>query len=425
MDLINLDDDDLPQIIQDEARAIDLLSTGLSKKHGEVKAMRESSGLQLYMACPDCLQLRGRVEMFDKKLAVNVERFLRLGKHKNLSLRHADYSGYCMREKKIFKVSELLKMVCIHQRGFPEARINVGGNLHTKLCVISDEKGNTIPDHPGVVVPMTQLPADHVAVQYLTSRGYDIGKLYEQFRISFCTQEAPTDWNKSRGYRLIYDDFKDTPQNRIIFYADMLGVQRGWQARVIEKVENGVKFYLHPYSNQWFPAECKTPEGKWEALPHIKEERGKFDVSKYKTGFSVSRNEILMGLDAALKWNLTERPGLPRVVLVSEGPLDAGRFGPPGIPLLGKFFSDLHFRMLTCNFDSIIYAGQNDDASRDLGQKIELTCQNRIVVSSIYPPSDVKDFGDMTYEAALAYAAPTLERHEWTPKLKHTRPLLT
>ena len=102
MDLINLDDDDLPQIIQDEARAIDLLSTGLSKKHGEVKAMREASGLQLYMACPDCLQLRGRVEMFDKKLAVNVERFLRLGKHKNLSLRHSDYSGYCMRRQRLF-----------------------------------------------------------------------------------------------------------------------------------------------------------------------------------------------------------------------------------------------------------------------------------------------------------------------------------
>lgn len=405
-----MDLSDCPQIIQDEAQAIARLSSALGRLHGEVRPMRESSGLMLYVCCPDCLQVKGREELFDRKLAVNVDRYLRLGKFKTLSADHADYSGYCMRMSKIYKVSDLLKRYTpIQQRGFPEARVGVA-EMQSKLCLIDDGRGNMIPDHPGDVVSLAELPEDHPAIVYLTKRGYSISGLIKQFRASFCFKEAPVDWSKGRGYRVVYDDFLDTPQNRIIFYGDMYGVQRGWQARVLDAVKDGTRYYLHPYTNQWMPAEHKVGND-WEPLPHILEARGKFNISKYKTAFSASRNEMLMGLDAALEWNKEQRAGKPKVAILAEGPLDAGRWGAPGIPLLGKHFSPTQMRLLAgAGFERIIYSGQNDTMSQKLGKDIELACLGKMQFAAIYPPKEFKDYGDMTTVAAFQHAWPIIEK---------------
>lgn len=384
-----------PQIIQNEDQAIKNLAGALARLHGSVKITRESSGRQIYCACPDCINVKGREELTDRKLAINVDRYLRLGKYKDLSADHADFSGYCMRMGKVYKVSDLLKRyVPIQKRGFPEARIGVA-EMQSKLCLIDDGRGNMIPDHPGEVVSLAELPEDHPAIVYLKKRGYNIEGLIKQFRAAFCVKEAPKDWNKGRGYRVVYEDFLDSPQNRIIFYGDMYGVQRGWQARVIDTVQDGVRYYLHPYTNQWFPAEHKV-EGKWVALPHIIAARGKFDVSKYKTGFSVVRNELLMGLDAALAWNQAMRPGLLPLAILTEGALDAARFGPPGIALLGKHCSPAQLSVILNRFRLVVYAGQNDAPSRALGASILQQCGGKVRCISIYPPAGVKDFGDTT-----------------------------
>lgn len=159
-----IDLSDCPQIIQDEERAIARIAEALGMIHGKVKPARETGGLQFYVACPDCLQEKGREELFDRKLAVNVERFLRLGDFRNLSADRSDCSGYCMRTKKIYKVTELLRYEPIQQRGFPEARVGVGKVINM-MCLIDDGRGNMIPDHPGEVIPVPQLPPDHPAVQ--------------------------------------------------------------------------------------------------------------------------------------------------------------------------------------------------------------------------------------------------------------------
>ena len=387
-----------PQIIRNEDQAIANLSNALARVHGPGKIMRESSGRQIYFPCPDCIKVKGREELADRKLAVNIDRYLRLGKYKELSADHADYSGYCMRMGRVYKVSDLLRMTPIQQRGFPEARSGVVSSAN-KPCLIDDGRGNMIPDHPGEVVSLAELPENHPAIVYLKRRGYNIDGLIKQFRASFCLKEAPTDWSKGRGYRVVYEDFLDTPQNRIIFYGDMFGVQRGWQARVIDTVHEGIRYYLHPYTNQWMPAEHEVGKG-WEALPHIIEARGKFNVSKYKTAFSASRNELLMGLDAALAWNQANRPGLPPLAILTEGALDAARFGPSGIALLGKHCSPGQMAVILSRFRFVVYAGQNDAPSRQLGESIQQQCGGKIGCVSIYPPAGFKDFGETTDDVA-------------------------
>jgi hypothetical protein len=376
-------------------KPIQLLAHALERIHGRVIPRRERKGIQLYMACPSCLAKEGSKALSTRKLAVNAELALALGRFTHLQgSNQCDYAGLCMKEQVKFRVSDLKSMPPLEQRGFKVSGPRGVSKLGGGRCLVQDEKGNTIPDHPGEVISLLDLPAYHPAIEYLKNRNYDIQTLVNQFRAGFCVKEAPEDKDKDRWYRKLSDGFKDTPQSRIIFYGDMLGVQRGWQARVLDKVQNDVKFYLHPYRNEWAPVEYKI-EGKWKTLPHIEN----WGISKYKTAFSCERNSMLMGLDAAIKWN-ANRPGKKRIIVVTEGPLDAGRFGPPGCALLGKYFSDNQSRLAMTYADVVIYAGQNDEVGRKAEQDAARQFVGRCTYAGIFPPMNIKDFGELhTFQA--------------------------
>lgn len=255
-------------------REVEMLAKALSLIHGRVVARKEKDGLQLYMACPECLMKDGKKALNDRKLAVNADRVFGTGKYAlHVGQYQADFSGFCMKQSKGFNISDLRVMAPLRDRGFPDAPSGVT-KPSTGRCLIADGKGNMIPDHPGDVVSMIELPADHPAVMYLTNRRFDLARLHRQFRISFCTREAPENSAMDRYYRKLPCGFRDTPQNRIIFYADVHGVQRGWQARIIDHVgADGLKYYLHTYSNQWAPMEQKNHvTGKWEPMAHVLQE---------------------------------------------------------------------------------------------------------------------------------------------------------
>jgi hypothetical protein len=298
------------------------------------------------MACPECPQRDGKKELASRHLAVNADRCLGTGKYAaRVGQYSADYSGYCMKQAKGFEVSALKAMVPLKDRGWPDVPSTITRPAPGR-CLIPDGKGNMIPDHPGEVIPLTELPEDHPAVQYLKSRRFDIQSLHTQFRVGFCVREAPENPEVDRYYKRLPCGFRDTPQNRIIFHADVKGVQRGWQARIIEQVIGDLKYYLHPYTNQWVAMEKKDAStGKWEPLPHVAAEPVQWKPSKYKTAFSSERNQMLMGFDAAIRWNQLMKLPKP-LVMVTEGPLDAGRMGCGAVPLLGKFLSDAQANML-------------------------------------------------------------------------------
>ena len=275
---------------------VELLAKALSRIHGRVICRKEKNGLQLYIACPECLMKDGRKALNDRKLAVNADRRFGTGKYASrVGQYDTDFAGFCMKQSKGFNISDLLAMPPLKDRGFPDVPSTVT-KPSTGRCIIPDGKGNMIPDHPGEVVPLLELPAEHPAVRYLTNRRFDIARLHQQFRVSFCFREAPENPAMDRYYRKLPCGFRDTPQNRIIFYADVNGVQRGWQARIIEYVDGDIKYYLHPYANQWVSMNTKNhASGKWDAMPHVLTEPVSWNPSKYKTAFSSERNMMLMG----------------------------------------------------------------------------------------------------------------------------------
>ena len=398
-------------------REVEMLAGALARIHGHVNIRREKGGLQIMMACPECLQRDGKKELSSRHLAVNAERNLGLGKWAmQVGQYNADYSGFCMKHSsstgKGMLVSDLMAMVPLKERGYPDAPLGGITRPAPGKCIIPDDKGNMIPDHPGEVIPLLDLPSNHPAVEYLVNRRFDITALTVQFRVGYCVKEAPENGAVDRYYRRLPCGFRDTPQGRIIFYADVKGVQRGWQARIIERTIGDIKYYLHPYQNDWMPMEQRNSEtGKFEPMPHVlKDTTLQWKPQKYKTAFSAERNQMLMGFDAATHWNQLMRL-TKKLVIVTEGPGDAGRYGSPGIPLLGKFLSDAQARMLIDHFDCVLYAGQNDEASRQLGNQIEIAMVGRVEYAAIYPPEGTKDVGDMTTKAAWAIARVAIKQH--------------
>jgi hypothetical protein len=380
-----------------------LLAEKLKHKHGDVRIAREKHGFHIYIASPICLQRHGRMELDKKHLAINAEKYLGLGEwRRSKGTYNADSCALCMKTRTRYKISDLMLMPNLAARGIPthdafKVQVN-----DTSRALVKDTNGNMIPDVPGKTVPLSSLPPDHPAIQYLTGRGYDIPQLVSQMSVDFCVEEAPEDATKGRFYRRFNGGFRDTPQNRIIFYADIHGVRKGWQARYIEHVADNTRYVLHPYNNSWC-AVAKKVDGKWEKLPPY----GELDLSKYKTAFGAKRNEIVMGLDAAVRWNETFRRGKPYVCSLSEGPLDAGRVGPPGLAVLGKSLSDNQAKLIATHFKRTLIIADNDKAGQELKQNMIAQLSQYIQdMPVLVVPSPHKDIGDVPAAEALGMVGP-------------------
>lgn len=402
------------------------LAESLARVHGPVLATRERSGTHLYMACPHCLELDGLRELKKRHLAVNVDKYrmsrmgltqppARSGRRRvRGGRRPADNFGMCMKSGLPFGVAQLLEMPTLEQRipNLPPLARAVNFVDNT-VWLEPDGRGNMVPEGPGQTVPITQLPADHPAVWYLKAqRGYDLETLYRQFQCEFCTHEMPEGvfGEKRRYWRKLPLGFKDTPQHRIIFYCWMNGVRKSWQARVPEMRfdppdgQGGIehrKYYLHPYTGEWTWCETLDPNGKWAPRAGIERPDLEWDITKYRNARGSSRREVLFGFDAAMEFNRGRISN--RICGLTEGPLDAGRFGPPVLAATGKFLSDEQMDMICQNFDTVVLFPDNDKAGlqaletirRDMAGRIRLIAHDPALLGG-------KDPGDLHPEEARA-----------------------
>ena len=382
-----------------------LLAEKLKRQHGDIRISKEKSGFHIYCASPICLQRHGRMELDKKHLAINAEKYLGLGSFRRTKgTYNVDSCARCMKTGTNYRMSDLLKMPNLAARGIPTHDAYKVQVNDTSRALVKDANGNLIPDVPGKTVSLLDLPGDHPAIQYLTGRGYSIEGLVQQMGCEFCTQEAPEDAAKGRFYRRFEGGFRDTPQNRIIFYADIRGVRRGWQARYLEHVSEGVRWVLHPYTNSWVPV-ARHVEGKWVKTPPYED----LDLSKYKTAFGAKRNEIVMGLDAAIKWNAKVRPGKPPICTISEGPLDAGRIGAPGLACLGKSLSANQADLIADHFKKVLVLADNDKAGSELKEKVISQLSRHInSIQVVDVPLQYKDIGELSEAAALTLVGPFL-----------------
>ena len=206
------------------------LAQQLSNRHGNAKLMQESGGVHIFIASPICLDMYGEEELLPSKmhLAVNADKYLG-----NSPYQKTDMAALCMKTGTAYRVSDLLNGKDLAERGFT-ARQHQVQLIEKKNYLEDDGNGNMVPFGPGEVTPLTDLPMEHPARQYVRSRDYDPVELESQFRAAYCTADR-----KGVYYRKLPHGFKAGPCGRIVFYIDVKGVQRGWQARILDYKARG------------------------------------------------------------------------------------------------------------------------------------------------------------------------------------------
>lgn len=407
-------------------RGVRRLAEALSRLHGPAVIRNETNGYHIYLPSPECIKTDGRKELQSKHLTVNASKYLELPEWKltHPKKHDKDFSAMCHKTNTRYRVTDLLNELMfppLAKRGLANVPSHVLEAAVLKSeCLVVDDKGNMVPPNPGKTTPIHELPLDHPAIQYLLARKYDPLLLYRQLRCAYCYEEYPENPDKGIFYKRLPMRFRDTAQGRIVFYADIDEVQVGWQARIIEAVTQttdsppqAIKLYWHPYESTWVPIEVKnTLTNKFEPIEGVEIDTESYTLlwkpSKYKTAFGMSRNEVLLGIDAAVAWNKMVGLKKPTVVLV-EGPLDAARFGPPGVAMLGKYLSDRQADLLIRKFKKIIVVADNDKAGLEAKLRIQEVLANKFIdLVFVNVPSSFKDVGEMETLDALKLIQPHL-----------------
>lgn len=376
------------------------LADALARIHGDVDVTTERGGIQLYIADPSLLMQDGAKELRSKHLAVSASKYLGLGQYSSLPPLAREKAASCMKTGATYLVGQLLMMRPLSERNIPGS----GGPGRVRMqsanaIMIDDGRGNIIPDHPGRVIPVTELPDGHPALFYLRNRGFDPVLLHGMFRASWCEEQAP-EVRGRRGYMRLVDGWANTPQGRVIFYGDVRGVQTIWQGRMLEHTADNRHYVWHPYRGGWvMDAWREHGDAPWCLVPpyDAKDERGAViwkSLAKYFNAKGSSR--LMCGFDAAVAWN-SGRPRPLRFGVVTEGPLDAGKIGPPAMALVGKFMSTRQAELLASEFPWVLLGYDNDKAGHEQ-RDAAVTELHKVGVKvlSVFPDVGKKDWGDMT-----------------------------
>jgi hypothetical protein len=124
-----------------------------------------------------------------------------------------------------------------------------------------------------------------------------------------------------------------------------------------------------------------------------------WENAKYWTAPGTRRNAIWMGHDAAVAYWANEPQRHSRWCAVMEGPLDAGRLGPPCLPLLGKSMSAEQASLLEAKFGRIVVIRDNDEAGEKSEKNIRAALATRDVrFDFMVLPRNFKDPGEIPPE---------------------------
>lgn len=371
-------------------------------KHGGGLLFRSKKrdNIELQIAAPHLLETDGDKELLSRHLFINVDKAVN-GNHNK--------AARCVKDGRIYDVRELMSMLPIEERALniPKSKIKRRISVIDKLSyMVRDKDGNLIPPPPGEVVPLNELPDDHVAVEYVRNRGFSADALVKQFNASFCIEE-----NENSFYKTLPGGFKATPRARIVFYINQLGINRGWQARCLER-RLGNEFQLfHPYKGSWETVAVYDDRGMLSIVPRfsgstIGKAPGIILKNKYIIGLGVEKTMALMGFDAALEWS--KNTGNKTIGIV-EGVMDAARLGPPFVSIMGLRMSSNQASLITNHFDRVVYVPDNDVITDE--DKAEIFCKSitealtpkGIQLEKALPPTGVEDAGAMSQEQVTAF----------------------
>lgn len=392
-------------VIPDEVQA---LADRLAQVHGQVLFTIEAGGRHLYIPDPELLVTDGEKELYSRHMAINADKYLGLGKwdvmtnpteeNKRIYAKYRKWGKEvpcCMSMKTGRKttVAALLACAPIEQRvNFlrpVEKKVITGDGMEDKHLVY-DEEENLVPEAPGEVIPLSELAEDHPAILYLRRRGFDPARLEKIYGLSYCIRALPEDRSVGRYYSRIAPGVLNTPQGRIIIpIKDAVGVQRGWQARLIDLTDTSGDRWIwcgDAWRRVTQDGECVLGEGAEKK------------IRKYLNARGMQRNSCAFGLPQAIEHE-KEKTLSRRVVYLMEGALDVAKGEPPCVALLGKSMSDYQADVILNHFGRAVLVCDNDRAGKDFLRCVrkKLECME---VSIALLPQGRKDLGECSYEEA-------------------------
>lgn len=350
------------------------------------------------MACPACLEVKGRQEFESRHLAVMLDAWLKTTYNTTV--------GKCMRCDRKYKKLELSNWPTLKERNFSDNNKNVFVRKIPKpvsLEAVID--GVEIPYGPGVVVPLTELPETHPAWQYILNRKtLDIETLIRDFHPGFCVKERPQSEELGIFYKRTPNS-RNTPQGRIVFHSYCNGHLQAWQSRLIDQTTNinGGKLtsILHPDTHQFIPVTFSMGDQVSYIAPNTS--KNKLPTKYYNGRFH--KHKLVFGYDAYAKHN-KDVPYDQRVIFVAEGILDAVQVGGDGVACLGKQICPEQVPLLLSLSPKIVFMVQNDEPSESGFRSNEALFRNlNIEIFRVTPPDGFNDFGDMPYTQVKEYVA--------------------
>jgi len=209
---------------------------------------------------------------------------------------------------------------------------------------------------PGDLVPLVDLPEDHVAVRYLRNRKFDPDVLDKRYGVRFCIQ------GKIIGGRF-------NTSNTIVFPIWMNNKLVGWQARLLYDPDQVTEEQYELYGF------TKDSDGEWQVPP------------KYMTSPGLDKGRILFNYDNARKHD---------VIVVCEGPFDAISVGLNGVATLGKGVTEYQERLIKAYWKFAVILLDPDDADYEM-LKLEQSLRMAIPCVSV-SLKGYKDAGEMSTE---------------------------
>lgn len=212
---------------------------------------------------------------------------------------------------------------------------------------------------PGTVVPLTDLPAENIGVQYLTSmrkRSFDLADLTYNYGVRFCTQ----------GKRYQTPDFTYDTSNTLIFPVWMFNECVGWQSRLLYTPDD-------------------MSDDQLEAAGFPRDEEGKFLLPpKYWTSPGFSKGRVLWNFDMARKYPF---------VVPTEGVFDSVATGLPAVCTFGTGISDDQANLIKNYWEAAIILLDPDGTEAQVQELID-KLYRAIPVVPVVLKGGYKDPGD-------------------------------
>ena len=210
---------------------------------------------------------------------------------------------------------------------------------------------------PGEMVDLSLLDKSHVAVKYVTRRGFNVDKLSSFYGVRYCTA------GKHFAGGMI------TTSNTLIFPIQMRGELIGWQSRLLYDPKD--------MTNE----ECA-------AMGFILKEDKYMLPPKYFTMPGMTKGKVLYNFDIAKQ---------SKAVVICEGTFDAIAAGPSSVACLGKGITEYQIDLIKSNWDLAIILLDPGDADRETDNLVLELAKSMLVVPMKL--EKYKDAGEASTEA--------------------------